>query len=408
MPEPAPAGNLVYYEPLAKMRCCPIQVADPIRMTSGQERTMTFRAIRSDSRSSIAAVSLALGALLTLSVAACASEVGSQETPKTPIASASATDVDAVLATIDGAPISVADLGEAVSDRLAMLAFEYNTQRFQLLEAGVQDAVRQRLLDAEAIERGITTEEMLEAEVNSEIDITATDVQVWYDANTARLQGRPLEGLRPAIEQFLFEQRQEEGIEALTTELAGDRSVTLMLEPVRAEIETEGYPSFGPADAPITLVELSDFECPFCGRFTPTVDQVKDAYAGSVRLVYRQFPLREIHPNAQKAAEASLCAEEQGKFWELHDLMFEEQDMLTVDDLKEKAERLDMDTAAFATCLDSDRYADAVQADVRAGQRLGVDGTPALFVNGRPVPGGAVPFEAIAKVIDEELGRAGR
>jgi len=370
---------------------------------------LTFRSVRSDSRYSISAVFLAVGAFATLSVAGCASEVGSQEpSTATSMAPASAADVDAVLATIDGTPLRLIDLGEAVTDQLAILAFEYDTQRFQLLEAGVKDAVRQRLLDAEATLRGTTTGEMLEAEVDSEIEVTEADVQVWYEANSGRLQGRPLEGLRPAIEQFLFEQRQEEGIEALTTELAVDRNVAVLLEPVRADIDTEGYPSVGPADAPVTIVEFSDFECPFCGRFVPTVDQVKDAYAGRVRLVYRQFPLREIHPNAQKAAEASLCAEEQGKFWELHDLMFEEQDTLTVDDLKDKAERLDMDPRAFAACLDSGRYVDAVQSDVRAGQRLGVNGTPALFVNGRPVPGGAVPFEAFAKVIDEELGRAGR
>ncbi len=370
---------------------------------------MNFRFVRSEPRNSITLLFLALGIFAMLGATGCVSEVGSQETrTATPIVPPSETDGDTVLATIDGTPLHVDDLGEAVTDRLAILAFEYSTQRFQLLEAGVKDAVRQRLLDAEATLRGTTTEEMLETEINAVIQVTAEDVSAWYDANSGRLQGRPLEALQPAIEQFLFEQRQEEGIEAFTAVLATDHDVTPILEPVRADIETEGHPSFGPSDAPVTLVEFSDFECPFCGRFTPTVEQVKDAYAGRIRLVYRQFPLREIHPNAQKAAEASLCAEEQGQFWELHDLMFAEQDTLTVDDLKGKAERLSMDGDAFAACLDSDRYAETVQADLRAGQRLGVDGTPALFVNGRPVPGGAVPFDVIAKVIDEELDRAGR
>ncbi len=369
---------------------------------------MNFRFIRSGSRYSISVGFLATGAFAMLSATGCAGEVASQVSSTAPPTSPpSLADTDVVLATIDGAPLHLGDLDDSVNDRLATLAFEYSTQRFQVLEAGVKDAVRRLLLDAEATRRGTTTEEMLQAEVNSGIQVTDEEVNAWYTANSARLQGRPLDSLRPAIEQFLFEQLQEEGIEAFTTELAADRDVTVILEPVRADIETEGYPALGPADAPVTLVEFSDFECPFCGRFTPTVDQVKDVYAGRVRLVYRQFPLREIHPNAQKAAEASLCAEEQGKFWELHDLMFAEQDALTVDDLKGKAERLDMDTQAFTVCLDSDRYADTVQADLRAGQRLGVSGTPALFVNGRPIPGGAVPFETIAKVIDEELDRAG-
>ena len=383
--------------------------ADPIRPTIGQGRAMNFRFVRSNPHSLIAALLLVIGGFTILATVGCVSEVGSQETPPvTRMVPAPEVEADTVLATIDGTPLHLGDLGEAVNDRLAVLAFEYSTQRFQLLEAGIKDAVRQRLLDAAAQLRGIRAEEMLEAEINSGIRITPEEVSAWYDANSGRIQGRPLSTLRPAIEQFLFEQRQEELLEAFTTELAANHEVTVILEPVRAEIDTEGHPSLGPSDAPVTLVEFSDFECPFCGRFMSTVNQIKEVYAGRIRLVYRQFPLREIHPNAQKAAEASLCAEEQGQFWELHDLMFAEQDALTVDELKRKAERLEMDTEAFPACLDSGRYVDAVQADVRAGQRLGVDGTPALFVNGRPVPGGAVPFETIAKVIDEELDRAGR
>ena len=172
----------------------------------------------------------------------------------------------------------------------------------------------------------------------------------------------------------------------------------------RVEVESEGYPAQGPADAPVTIVEFSDFECPFCSRVVPTLERVKEEYGDKVRLVFRHFPL-SMHPNAPKAAEASMCAHDQGKFWQMHDLMFEEQKQLSVVDLKSKAERLELDTEQFNQCLDSDKYADEVQQDMQAGQQAGVTGTPAMFVNGRLVSG-AVPFEQIAPVIDSELARA--
>lgn len=193
-----------------------------------------------------------------------------------------------------------------------------------------------------------------------------------------------------------------------TGTLADGHEVDIMVDPYRVDFDNAGQPVFGPADAAITLVEFSDFECPYCGGFAATLDQIKETYAGQIRLIYRQFPLREIHPNAQKAAEASLCANEQGQFWELHDAMFAEQAMLGEGDLKRKAGRLGLDQAAFDACLDSGKFVEQVAADMMVGQRLGIDGTPAVFVNGRPLVGGAVPYEMIAELIDDELERQSR
>jgi protein-disulfide isomerase len=125
-----------------------------------------------------------------------------------------------------------------------------------------------------------------------------------------------------------------------------------------------------------------------------------------VKIVYRQFPLTNIHPFAFKAAEASLCANEQGKFWELHDVMFKDQKKLGVGDLKESAKALGMDEKKFNTCLDSGRYVEQVQKDSKEAQRMGVTGTPALFVNGVMIDGGAVPFTVVEAAIQKELTRA--
>jgi protein-disulfide isomerase len=160
----------------------------------------------------------------------------------------------------------------------------------------------------------------------------------------------------------------------------------------------------GNFDAPITLVEFSDFECPFCARHYPTLNKILSDYKGKVRLVYKHFPLG-FHPNAQKAAEASECADEQGKFWEYHDKLFENQaNGLSIDKFKQWAKDLGLDTNKFNDCLDSGKYAQKVQADYQEGAQKGVDGTPATFINGKLITG-ALPYEFFKKEIDSILNK---
>lgn len=246
------------------------------------------------------------------------------------------------------------------------------------------------------------------SEIDANISVTEADVEAWYVANQARLQGRPLAALRVPIRQFLVDEQRERLLGEFTAGLENGREVEIFLEPYRVEFDNDNHPAYGPEDAPVTVVEFSDFECPYCSGFTATLDQLKADYGGKVRLVYWQLPLSQIHANAQKAAEASLCADDQNMFWELHDAMFAEQGMLSVADLKRKAGRLGLDQAAFDSCLDSGENAPRVAADVRMAERLGISGTPAVFVNGRPVEGGAVPLEMLVEVIEDELARSGR
>jgi protein-disulfide isomerase len=184
--------------------------------------------------------------------------------------------------------------------------------------------------------------------------------------------------------------------------------VTVNFKPYRLAFTNEGAPALGKKGAPVEVVEFSDFQCPFCQRFAPTLKRVEQEFGDKVYIVYRQYPIPSLHANAIKAAEASLCAHEQGKFWELHDLMFAEQDRLDVTNLKEKARRLGMNQSRFNSCLDSGRYVEQVQKDQQEGARTGMTGTPAVFVNGIEIPGGAVSYEVVREAIQKELTRSQR
>src|SRR3989344_4940012 len=173
----------------------------------------------------------------------------------------------------------------------------------------------------------------------------------------------------------------------------------------------------GDPNAPVTLIEFSDFQCPFCRKFyKETLPQIKKDYilTGKAKLVYRDFPLVQIHPGATPAAEGAECAQDQGKFWEMHDAIFDEHEkqgsgtvQFTVDDVKKWAANIGLDTSKFNQCLDSGKYKQEVEKDLADGSAAGVNGTPATFINGRLVSG-AQPFSAFKVIIDEELKKLGK
>ncbi len=311
-----------------------------------------------------------------------------------------------VLATVNGEPITMADVEAIAGDELARMELDYRKRRRQLVEAALSRAVRDHLLAKEAAAQGLSLEEYMARQVEGKTDVSDAEVEAWYRQNQAALGGRTLEQLAEPIRGYLTERKRQSLLDAIGQRLQEGAEVVVLLEPLRVELNNEGAPALGPPDAPVTLVEFSDFQCPFCGRFFKTLKRLEEEYGDRVRIVYRQFPL-EDHPNAFKAAEASLCAQEQGHFWEMHDLLFSEQDRLDVESLKEKAGRIGLDRAAFDECLDSGRQAARIHRDIQEGARVGVQGTPAIFVNGVLLSGGAVPYEVVADAIEKELGKAG-
>ena len=170
-------------------------------------------------------------------------------------------------------------------------------------------------------------------------------------------------------------------------------------------VNIDDDPFLGSANAPVVIVEFSDFQCPFCSRFhTDTFQPLLDQYGNDIQFVYRDFPIASIHPQAQEAAEASECADEQGAYWEYHDKLFTNQTALASSDLLTYASELELDVDAFTECLETGRFRDEVLDDMNEGRSYGVTGTPTFFINGVRLVG-AQPLEAFQSIIDEELAK---
>lgn len=169
----------------------------------------------------------------------------------------------------------------------------------------------------------------------------------------------------------------------------------------QARIAAKDAPSFGPDDAKVTIVEFSDFQCPYCARAAEVVAKIRERYSDKVRFVFRQFPL-PMHPDAQLAAEASLAAQRQGKFWEFHDLLFANQDALTRESLEQYARQVNLNLPELQRALDGKTEKAAVDADVKLGEDVQVNGTPTVFINGKRVPN-PTEYELMARLIDEAL-----
>jgi predicted DsbA family dithiol-disulfide isomerase len=276
--------------------------------------------------------------------------------------------------------------------------------KHEIMSKALEELVANKLLEAEAKKQNITEEKLLENEVDSRVkEPSDSEVETFYEANKNRIP-IPKEQALPQVKEYLLQRSRAQAHDTFIARLKKDYGFKSFLEPLRVKIDTAGYPTLGPNNAPITIVEFSDFECPFCGGLFPTLKEVEKNYGDKIRIVYRQFPLTSVHPHAEKAAEASLCAYEQQHFWEFHDSMFGNQKELSVPDLKQRAVDLKLNTDKFNECLDSGRQVAAIQKDVQEGARSGVTGTPAMFINGRFLNGNQ-PYPAIKDIIDDELQR---
>jgi protein-disulfide isomerase len=271
------------------------------------------------------------------------------------------------------------------------------------------DAIIADMLLTEAAKKKNMTADAYELdEVGKRVKpVTDSEVVAFYQANLNQMQGRPLDVMAPAINRYLTEQQRAVARQTLIAELrkAGPE-VRVLIDAPRREVSIESSdPALGRASAPVTLIEFSDFQCPFCQRVAPTLKKIHETYGDKVRIVWKDFPLTQIHPQAFKASEAAHCAGDQGKYWEYHDRLFANQQSLQPEDLKKHAAELGLEAGAFSACLDSSKYGERVRDGVAQGTQLGVNSTPTIYINGRMLSG-AQPYETFVSVIDEELSRS--
>ena len=308
-----------------------------------------------------------------------------------------------VLAEVDGVAISAEEVEKSLAGQLSKL----EEQIYDLKRQRLDSLINNKLLEKEAAKRKLTVPALLDAEVTSKVGlVTEQEIENFYQENKAQAQGEQAE-VREKIRTYLQNQKLTAKREEFLATLRGRAKVVVNLKapPVqRVAVSVQGAPFKGGAKAPVTIVEFSDFHCPFCRQVVATLAKIESRYGNKIKLVFRDFPIESLHPGASKAHTAARCAGEQGKFWAYHDKLFAAPPKSSPAMFKELARQVGLEPTAFEKCQGSGKYDAAVKKDLEEGNRIGVTGTPAFFINGRPLTG-AQPLEAFARLVDEELAR---
>jgi protein-disulfide isomerase len=306
-----------------------------------------------------------------------------------------------VIAMVDGQPLPRSAMDEAI----AKSSFQVRQQYYDLQRQILDQMIIDRLIEKEAKEKGKTKEALIKAEVDDKVKaVTDADIHTLYESQKAQMGGRTEEMMKPQIQQYLAGQRQQDQRAAFEAELRRKGKVQVKLDPPRQNVEVpEGWPSVGPENAPITIVEFTDYQCPYCQRAQNTLDEIMAQYGTKIRVIPRDFPL-DFHNRAMAASRAVHCAGDQKKHWDYHVEMLRRPGDFSDTDLEQRASTLGLDAASFKTCLASTKHDEKIRASQKAGESVEVRGTPAFFINGRFV-NGAPSKSVFAQIIDDELSR---
>ncbi|HEX5036360.1 MAG TPA: thioredoxin domain-containing protein [bacterium] len=301
------------------------------------------------------------------------------------------------LAKINGREITDEDVRKSAGPKLQQAEMDLYDARKDAIDGIIDD----QLIEDAAKKEGIAKADYLKKNVFDKIKIDDKEIEKFYNENKAQMQGKPLEELKGNIRGYLYRDKHQKVYGDLLAGLRKKANVAILISAPKVEVEEGDNPAIGPKDAPIKIVEFTDYQCPFCGKSRPTVNQILSQYKGKVRYVLRDFPL-SFHKDSIKAHEGAHCAGDQDKYWEMNKKLFDNQRAIKVEDVKKYAEDLKLKMDKFNQCLDSDKYAEIVKQNQEYGEKVGVSGTPAFFINGRMVSG-ARPFSSFQEIIDDEL-----
>jgi protein-disulfide isomerase len=308
---------------------------------------------------------------------------------------------DPVVAEFNGVKVKASEAFTQVKTRL----FDLEEEVYRTKEQAINDYVDQKILEMEAQKQKLSREELLEKEVGtvatkevSEEEITEFLASKGLSLNDKRIK-------KEDVKEYLKFRQKFEKQQQYVTKLREAAKVKILVsepEAPKLAVTTEGQPTWGSSKAPVTIVEFSDFQCPFCARAVPIIEKIKQEYGPEkVRLVFHHLPL----PNHNRAVPASLaasCANEQGKFWEMHNMLFENQAKLEDADLKSYAKKLALDETKFSECYDKKAHMDRIEASKKEGEKAGISATPSFVINGVLIQG-AQPFERFKEKIDRAL-----
>ncbi|MCB9062205.1 MAG: DsbA family protein [Halobacteriovoraceae bacterium] len=283
--------------------------------------------------------------------------------------------------------------------------YEAEMKVFEIKMNRLKSLVLEKLVMNDPQRKNMTNDQFMDEFIAKGISVKPSDIDDFVKER--KIPSTHLnEQMKERIKSFLELEKKKEAVEKWVAQKVGDAGIEVFLdEPQRPifKVDAGNAPFLGDKDAKVTIVEFSDFQCPFCQKGAEIMTEIKKKYGNKVKIVFKNFPL-PFHNNALIAAQSALCAHEQDSknFWKMHDVMFADQAKLSESDLKESAKKLALDMTKFESCLSSKKYEKQVQMDMEEGKNIGVKSTPTFFVNGKLI-NGAHPVEVFSELIDQEL-----